>query len=154
MTNGIINTAYSECQLVTFVLGNDEFGVNIMDVKEIIRVPDITKVPNAPAYVLGACNLRGNVLPIIDGRTRFNLERREPDKYSRVLVIDVEGKITGIIVDKVLGVMRVNTTDIEKTPQIVKSMDSDFLNGVVKLNNGQRLVILLDIVKTVSSVAP
>ena len=76
MAIGTDNTSFTERQLVTFMLGEDEFGADIMDVKEIIRVPNITKVPNAPSYVEGACNLRGNVLPIIDGRTRFNLERK------------------------------------------------------------------------------
>ena len=147
MATGINNTGLTERQLVTFLLGDDEFGADIMDVKEIIRVPEITKVPNAPAYVEGACNLRGNVLPIIDGRTRFNLERKIKDENSRVLVIDVEGKATGVIVDRVSEVMRVSTADIEEPPQIVKNVGSDYLNGVVKLDNGNRLVMLLDVVK-------
>jgi len=150
MAAEINKASFTERQLVTFRLGEEEFGVDIMDVKEIIRVPDITKVPNAPSYVEGACNLRGNVLPIIDGRTRFNLDRKEKDESCRVLVIDVEGKATGVVVDKVSEVMRVNTADIEETPQIVKSVDADFLNGVVKLDNGNRLVMLLDVVKALN----
>ncbi len=140
----------TERQLVTFLLGEDEFGTDIMDVKEIIRVPDITKVPNAPSYVEGACNLRGNVLPIIDGRTRLNMERKIKDENSRVLVIDVNGVATGVVVDKVSEVMRVFTDAIEETPQIVKNVDSDYLNGVVKLDNGNRLVMLLDVVKALN----
>lgn len=147
MASDINHDNLTERQLVTFLLGDDEFGAEIMDVKEIIRVPDITKVPNAPSCVEGACNLRGNVLPIIDGRTRFNLEKKDKDENSRVLVIDVDGKPTGIIVDKVSEVMRVKTADIDETPQIVKNVDSDYLNGVVKLDNGNRLIMLLDIVK-------
>ena len=150
MATGINNTINAERQLVTFLLGEDEFGTDIMDVKEIIRVPDITKVPNSPSYVEGACNLRGNVLPIIDGRTRFNLERKTNDENSRVLVIDVDGRATGVIVDKVSEVMRVFTDRIEETPQIVKNVDSDYLNGVVKLDNGNRLIMLLDVVKALN----
>lgn len=150
MATGINSTSFTERQLVTFLLGEDEFGADIMDVKEIIRVPDITKVPNAPSYVEGACNLRGNVLPIIDGRTRFNLDRKSKDENSRVLVIDVNGKATGVVVDKVSEVMRVNSADIEETPQIVKNIDSDYLNGVVKLDNGNRLVMLLDVVRALN----
>lgn len=150
MATGINNASITEHQLVTFRLGDDEFGTDIMDVKEIIRVPDITKVPNAPSFVEGACNLRGNVLPIIDGRTRFNLERKNKDENSRVLVIDVHGKATGIVVDKVSEVMRINIADIEETPQIVKNVDSDYLNGVVKLDNGNRLVMLLDVVSALN----
>lgn len=151
MANGINSASLTERQLVTFLLGEDEFGVDIMDVKEIIRVPDITRVPNAPVYVEGACNLRGNVLPIIDGRIWFNMERKSKDENSRVLVIDVDGKATGVIVDKVSEVMRVNTVDIEEPPQIVKNVDSDYLNGVVKLENGNRLVMLLDVVRALSA---
>lgn len=147
MASDINLDSFTERQLVTFLLGDDEFGADIMDVKEIIRVPDITKVPNAPSFVEGACNLRGNVLPIIDGRTRFNLENKEKDENSRVLVIDVDGKPTGIIVDKVSEVMRVKIADIDETPQIVKNVEADYLNGVVKLDNGNRLIMLLDVVK-------
>ncbi|WP_312888399.1 chemotaxis protein CheW [Clostridium bowmanii] len=150
MATGINNTINAERQLVTFLLGEDEFGADIMDVKEIIRVPDITKVPNAPSYVEGACNLRGNVLPIIDGRIRFNLERKSKDENSRILVIDVDGKPTGMLVDKVSEVIRVATDHIEEPPQIVKNVDSDYLNGVVKLNNGKRLVMLLDVVRALN----
>lgn len=146
MSSEVNNEGFTERQLVTFLLGEVEFGADIMDVKEIIRVPDITKVPNAPSFVEGACNLRGNVLPIIDGRSRFNFNKKETDENSRVLVIDVEGKATGVIVDKVSEVMRVNTLDIEEPPQIIKNIDSDYLNGVVKLDNGNRLVMLLDVV--------
>jgi len=150
MATFINNTSITERQLVTFQLGDDEFGADIMDVKEIIRVPDITKVPNAPIYVEGACNLRGNVLPVIDGRTRFNLERKTKDESSRVLVIDVDGKATGIVVDKVSEVIRVNTDHIEEPPQIIKNVDSDYLNGVVKLDNGNRLIMLLDVVSALN----
>ncbi len=150
MATGINNTSFTERQLVTFMLGKDEFGADIMDVKEIIRVPDITKVPNAPIYVEGACNLRGNVLPIIDGRTRFNLERKTKDESSRVIVIDVEGKATGMVVDRVSEVMRVATSDIEEPPQIVINVDCDYLNGVVKLDSGKRLIMLLDVVKALN----
>lgn len=150
MATGINNASFTERQLVTFLLGEDEFGTDIMDVKEIIRVPDITRVPNAPVYVEGACNLRGNILPIIDGRTWFNLERKNRDENSRVLVIDVDGKATGVIVDKVSEVMRVNIADIEAPPEIIRNVDLDYLNGVVKLENGNRLVMLLDIVKALS----
>jgi Chemotaxis signal transduction protein len=147
MAVSLKNAGVAERQLVSFRLGEDEFGTDIMDVKEIIRVPAITKIPNAPDYVEGTCNLRGNVLPIIDGRTKFNLKRKEKDENSRVLVIDVEGKATGIIVDKVSEVMRVPISDIEETPEIVRNIDDDFIEGVVKLNNGQRLVMLLNVVK-------
>lgn len=147
MASEIHKDSFAERQLVTFLLGDDEFGVDIMDVKEIIRVPNITKVPNAPNFVEGACNLRGNVLPIVNGRLCFNLDNRNQDENSRVLVIDVEGIATGVIVDKVSEVIRVRISDIEEPPQIVKNVNADYIDGVVKLENGNRLIMLLDIVK-------
>ncbi|WP_051330992.1 chemotaxis protein CheW [Aneurinibacillus terranovensis] len=143
------NASINERQLVTFHLGDDEFGADIMNVKEIVRVPEITRVPNALNYIEGACNLRGNVLPIIDGRARFNMVKKEKEENSRVLVIDVNGKATGVIVDRVSEVIRVSTSDIEDPPKIVKNMDADYLNGIVKLDNGDRLIMFLDIVKVV-----
>lgn len=140
------NLNYAESQLVTFNLGDEEFGADIMNVKEIVRVTEIVKVPNAPDYIEGACNLRGDVLPIIDGRARLNMPKKEKDENSRVLVLDVNGTATGVVVDKVSEVLRVNTHDIEETPNIIKSVDSEYLNGIVKLNNGQRLIMLLDVV--------
>jgi len=150
MDNDLNNTNVIERQLVTFLLGEDEFGADIMDVKEIIRVPSITKVPNAPGYIEGACNLRGNILPVIDGRTRFNMERKIKDENSRILVIDIGGKATGVVVDKVSEVMRVAISDIEEPPHIVKNPDSDYLSGVVKLDNGNRLIMLLDVVRALN----
>jgi Chemotaxis signal transduction protein len=144
------NAGFHECQLVTFHLGDDEFGADVIHVKEIVRVPEITRVPNALSYIEGACNLRGHVLPIIDGRARFNMEKKEKNENNRVLVIDVNGKATGIIVDRVSEVIRVNASDIEEPPQIVKNANADYVNGIVKLDNGNRLIMMLDIVKAVS----
>jgi purine-binding chemotaxis protein CheW len=140
----------TERQLVTFHLGNDEFGADIMNVKEIVRVSEITKVPNAPFYVEGVCNLRGNVLPIIDGRTRFGMEKKDKDENSRVLVIDINGKATGVIVDKVSEVMRINSSEIEATPSIMRNESMDYLSGVIKLDNGKRLIMLLDLLKVLN----
>jgi len=143
------NINFAESQLVTFNFGDDEFGVDIMNVKEIVRVTEITKVPNAPDYIEGACNLRGQILPIIDGRARLNIAKKEKDENSRVLVIDVNGTATGVIVDRVSEVLRVSTHDIEEPPQIIKNVSTDYLNGVVKLDNGNRLIMLLDVLKVV-----
>lgn len=140
---------FVERQLVTFHLGDGEFGADIMNVKEIVRVPEITKVPNAPDYIEGACNLRGHVLPIIDGRSRLNIVKKEKGENSRVLVIDVNGIATGVLVDRVSEVLRVSTLDIEEPPQIVKNVSADYLHGVVKLDNGNRLIMLLDVIKVV-----
>lgn len=145
------NLSLAERQLVTFHLGSDEFGADIMNVKEIVRVSEITKVPNVPFYVEGVCNLRGNVLPIIDGRTRFNMEKKDKDENSRVLVIDINGRATGVIVDRVSEVMRINSSEIEATPSIMRTENMDYLSGVLKLDNGNRIILLLDLLKVLNA---
>lgn len=134
-----------EKQLVSFHLGNEEFGADIMTVREIVRVPDITLTPNAPHYIEGICNLRGNVLPIMDGRSRFSMPREERSENNRVLVIDLNGETTGIIVDRVSEVLTIQTADIEPPPAVISGIDSDYLEGVVKLEQGQRLILELDL---------
>ncbi|AQS18338.1 chemotaxis protein CheW [Clostridium beijerinckii] len=145
------NLSSTERQLVTFHLGSDEFGADIMNVKEIVRVSEITKVPNVPLYVEGVCNLRGNVLPIIDGRTRFNMEKKDKDENSRVLVIDINGRATGVIVDRVSEVMRINSSEIEATPSIMRTENMDYLSGVLKLDSGNRIILLLDLLKVLNA---
>ncbi|MBP2663552.1 MAG: cheW2 [Firmicutes bacterium] len=135
----------SERQLVTFYLNNDEFGVDIMHVREIIRLTDVTHIPHAPSYVEGVCNLRGNILPIIDGRDRLGMPRRQRDESTRVLVIDVGGKATGIVVDKVSEVLRVSLADIEIPPAVIQNVDIELLDGMVKLNGGSRIIMVINL---------
>ena len=105
-----------ESQLVTFLLKDEEFGFDIMSVQEIIRLPKMAKVPRTPPYVDGIANLRGVVLPIIDMRTRFGMERAEETDRTRVLVVDIDGVKTGLRVDRVKQVTRVLRSDIEPPP--------------------------------------
>ncbi|PKM76409.1 MAG: chemotaxis protein [Firmicutes bacterium HGW-Firmicutes-15] len=133
-----------EMQLVTFVLGQESFGVDIMNVQEIIRIPAITVIPQAPAYVEGITNLRGNILPVIDTRSRFGMDKSERDISSRVIVVDVRGNKVGLIVDAVSEVLRVESNRIEAAPEMVSGVDASSIAGVVKVNNGKRLVMILE----------
>lgn len=142
---GIRQEDLSERQLVTFHLDNDEFGVDIMHVREIIRLAEVTHIPQAPSYVEGVCNLRGSILPIIDGRARLGMTRRQRDESTRVLVLDVGGKVTGIVVDRVSEVLSVSSSDIEAPPAVIQDMDVAFLNGMVKLNDGKRIIMALNL---------
>jgi purine-binding chemotaxis protein CheW len=135
--------ALDEQELVTCVVDNVEFGLDIRAVQEIVRLPKITPVPKAPGYIKGVSNLRGNVLPIINSRTRFGMPACDHEENSRVLVVELNGTPTGLIVDAVREVMHVKTKDIEKAPPVVHGVDSRFLNGIVKLDEGKRLVMLL-----------
>src|SRR5271157_6633238 len=133
-----------ESQLVTFLLKDEEFGFDIMSVQEIIRLPKMAKVPRTPAYVDGIANLRGVVLPVIDMRTRFGMERAEATDRTRVLVVDIDGVKTGLRVDRVKQVTRVLRSEIEPPPAAIRGTTSDYLQGVVKLDNGQRIIMALN----------
>jgi len=137
-----------EEQLVSFKIENEEFGVNIEEVQEIIRLPEITRVPQAPFFVEGVINLRGNTLPVIDLRKRFDLEVAKKTNATRIMVANVEEKTTGIIVDSVSEVLRLSKEAIEPPPPIVAGIEAKYLRGMGKLNNGEngkKLLILLNL---------
>jgi purine-binding chemotaxis protein CheW len=133
----------SEEQLVTFSLGSEEFGVDIMCVQEIIRIPPITRVPKAPDYVEGVINLRGNVIPVANLRTRFGMSRSDETELSRIIVLQVQSKVFGIRVDAVTEVLHLDSEGIEPPPPIALGMDAQFIRGVGK--TGERLLILLEL---------
>src|SRR5579884_2684838 len=133
-----------ESQLVTFLLKDEEFGFDIMSVQEIIRLPKMSKVPRTPPYVEGIANLRGVVLPIIDMRTRFGMERTEETDRTRVLVVDIGGVKTGLRVDRVKQVTRVLRSDVDPPPPAIRGTKANYLDGVVKLDNGQRIIMALN----------
>lgn len=130
-------------QLVTFSIGEEEFGVNILQVQEIIRTMEITKVPRAPDFVEGVINLRGKVIPIVDMRSRFGLESKEHDKYTRIIVIETDMIIVGFVVDSVSEVLRIPAHSVQPPPPVLAGMDSEYIDGVGKLDD--RLLILLDL---------
>ncbi len=136
-------------QLVSFNIGDEEFAVDILRVQEIIRIVEITKVPKSPPFVEGVINLRGKVIPIIDLRKRFNLEERKTTKETRIIVVDIDGKVIGLIVDSVSEVLRLPSDTIEPPPPIVAGIESEYIKGVGKLDD--RLLILLDLNKIFSS---
>lgn len=136
-------------QLVTFSIGEEEFGVNILKVQEINRTMEITKVPRAPAFVEGVINLRGKVIPIIDLRRRFGLTSKPEDKDTRIIVIEINSIIVGFVVDAVSEVLRIPASTVEPPPPVVAGVESDYVSGVGKLKD--RLLIMLDLDKLLSS---
>jgi len=136
-------TNTEELQLVSFNIGSEEFGVDILKVQEINRMVEITRVPQAPHYVEGVINLRGKVIPIVDLRKRFNLQMKEYDKNTRIVVVDIDGSIMGMIVDAVSEVLRLPASTIEPPPDIVTGVNSEYIKGVAKLED--RLLIFLDL---------
>jgi purine-binding chemotaxis protein CheW len=135
-------------QLVTFSIDDEEFGVDILKVQEIIRTMEITKVPRAPEFVEGVINLRGKVIPIIDLRRRFGLVTRDHDKHTRIIVIDISDMIVGFVVDSVSEVLRIPSSTVEPPPPVVAGMESEYISGVGKL--ADRLLILLDLDRLLS----
>ncbi len=132
-------------QLVTFRLGNEEFALDILKVQEINRIVEITKVPKAPDFVEGVINLRGRVIPIADIRKKFHLKTKEVTKETRIIVVNIMNKTIGLIVDSVSEVLRIDSSTIQPPPPLIAGLDSDYIEGVGKLDD--RLIILLDIDK-------
>lgn len=143
-----LSASTSEMQLVTFNLGKEEFAVPILQIQEINRLVEITRVPKSPDFVEGVINLRGKVIPIIDLRKRFSLPQAELGKYSRVVVINMDGRMVGLIVDSVSEVLRLSEQAIEPAPPIVAGIDSEYIKGLGKIEG--RLLILLDLNKILS----
>jgi purine-binding chemotaxis protein CheW len=132
-------------QLVSFVLGNEEFGVDIICVQEINRMLQITKVPNSPDYVEGVVNLRGRVIPVLDLRLKLGMQKKEHDNNTRIIVVEVNNKTVGFIVDGVKEVLRVPVSITEAPPEIVTGINSEYIKSVGKLED--RLLILIDLEK-------
>ncbi len=135
-------------QWVTFRLGDEKYGINVMQVQEVLRITEIAPVPGAPSYVLGIINLRGNVVTVIDTRSRFGLMPKEPDDYTRIVIIESEGHIIGIQVDSVAEVADLRASEIETAPNVGNEESSKYIQGVTSRDN--QLLILVDLNKFLS----
>ena len=130
---------------VTFQLDKEVYGVNVMQVQEVLRYTDIAPVPGAPAYVLGIINLRGNVVTIIDTRLRFGLSPAEVTDNTRIIIIEVDKQVVGILVDKVSEVVDLYQHEIDPAPNVGTDANSKFIKGVCYRNDS--LMILIDLEK-------
>jgi len=137
--------ASGSMQLVSFSLAQEEYGIEITKVQEIILMGEITRVPQTPSYIKGLINLRSTVIPIVDLRLRFGLAEEEQTDETRIMVVNVSGKTIGIIVDSVSEVLRVTDDQIAPPPPTVAGLGQEYLTGLVKLD--ARLLIMLDIDK-------
>lgn len=137
-------------QLVSFNLGAEEYAVEVLKVREIIRMTAITHIPNTPPSVEGIINLRGKVIPIISLRNRFSMPGTEDDQHTRIMVMDIAGKLMGFIVDGVSEVIRISNSEIQPPPSIAAGgMDQDFICGVIK--HGEQLLLMLQLDRMFSS---
>ena len=139
-----------EHQLVVFDLANEHYGVDIAAVESIIKMQPVTVVPHTPAFVEGVTNLRGEVLPVIDLRKRFGLPIDQGrSKDTRIVVVEIDGKKVGMVVDAVSEVLRVPDEAIEPPSPIVTTVDSAFIRGIAKVD--ERLIILVELSKVLST---
>lgn len=137
-------------QLVSFELCSEEYGVEVLRVREIIRMPDITVMPNTQHYVEGIINLRGKVIPIISMRKRFGLEPAAYDNKTRIMVMELARELTGFIVDGVTEVIRIRSSELQTPPAMVSgNLDQEFITGV--FNHDNRLLIIMDVDRMFSS---
>lgn len=131
-------------QLVSFNLDQEEYGVEVLKVREIIRMNNITHMPNTPHYVEGIINLRGKVIPIISMRKKFGLMEAENNSHTRIMIMDIGGELMGFIVDAVSEVIRISGKEIQPSPSVAGGgIDQDCIAGVINLS--ERLLVLLDL---------
>jgi purine-binding chemotaxis protein CheW len=134
-----------DLQVVGFRIGNETFGVRIGSVREIVRVPEITAVPNAPETIEGVINLRGKIIPVMDLRKRFGQADVGFDKRNRILVVELENKLLGLIVNAASEVLKIPPSEIESPGTVFAEGESSYVTGVGKLKG--RLIIILDIAR-------
>jgi purine-binding chemotaxis protein CheW len=132
-------------QLVTFRLKDETYGINVMQVQEVLRVTEIAPVPGAPGYVLGIINLRGNVVTVIDTRTRFGLPTTDVDDASRIVIIESEEQVVGILVDSVAEVVELQQSEIDAAPNIGNEESARYIQGVA--SRDEDLLIVVDLNK-------
>ena len=131
--------------LVTFRLGSGEYAIDIMQAKEIIKMEKITLIPNAPYFVEGVINLRGNIIPIIDLKKRFNLEESEGDKNTGIIIAKIEDVDMGIMIDSVSKVVSMPNSDIQPPPSMLQGIGQRYIKGVGKMED--KLLVVLDLDK-------
>lgn len=136
-------------QLVSFVVGTEEFAIPILSVQEINRMMPITRVPQSPPFVEGVINLRGKIIPVMDLRKRFGLAKQDTTIDARIIVVEVASRVIGFMVDRVNEVLRINADIVEPPPSMVCGIESDYVQGVGKLQD--RLLILLSLDRLFSS---
>ncbi len=132
-------------QWVTFQLESEIYGVNVMQVQEVLRITEIAPVPGAPSYVLGIINLRGSVVTVLATRARFGLPPQDINESSRILIIESTGQVVGILVDRISEVVYLKASEIEMTPNVGNRESSRFIQGVC--NREKELLILVDLNK-------
>ncbi|MDY6935463.1 MAG: chemotaxis protein CheW [Spirochaetota bacterium] len=135
-------------QHVTFTIGGETYGVEVLKVQEIIGMTDITHVPNTLEFMRGVINLRGSVVPVVDMRAKFKMEGREYDSFTVIIIVEVKERLIGMIVDSVSDVISIPLSSIQDTPHFSSRIETDFISGIGQI--GEKLVIILDVDRILS----
>ena len=144
--NSTDNAADEEKQIVTFQIENENYGIYIEKVQEINRYTNVTKIPKTPKFVEGIINLRGEVIPLIDLRSRFELEKKERDEFTRVIIVNLQTMKVGFVVDWVDEVLRIREDQIDNVPPVLSAaVNSEFIAGVVNYDKNEKMILLLDV---------
>ena len=138
-----------ELQVVIFRLAGEEYGLDISQAREIIRVPNITPMPKAPSFIEGVINLRGQIIAVMDLAERFGLNRSARTEKARIVIAEIKGNMLGLVVDEVSEVLRISESDIDPAPEAIQSqIHADFIKGVGRLKD--RIIVLLDVDRVLS----
>lgn len=148
LASGGANPAAAASQFLTFLLGAEQYGVEILNVQEIRGYSVVTPIPNAPSYVKGVINLRGTVVPVVDLRTKFCMELAEYNKFTVIIVVTVGAKVTGLVVDAVSDVLDVPASEMRMAPDLGTAVDTRFIRGMATI--GDQMTVLLDIDRLLS----
>lgn len=135
-------------QYVTFRLDDETYGINVMQIQEVLRYTEIAPVPGAPDYVLGIINLRGNVVTVIDTRKRFGLSQSDISDHTRIVVLEIDGQVVGVLVDSVAEVVYLKQSEVETAPNVGNEESARFIQGVCNKNG--ELIILVEFEKMLS----
>lgn len=149
MAKNVAATDDAILQWGTFRLAEELYGINVMQIREVLRYTEITPVPGAPFYVLGIINLRGNVVTVIDTRKRFGLSPGEIDNHSRIVIVEVDNQVIGMLVDSVAEVTYLRQSEIETTPNVGNDETSKFIQGVC--NKNDELLILIELERMIGT---
>ena len=153
MDQAVKAMADREGKYLTFALANEEYGIGILKIKEIIGMMPITSVPQTPGFVKGVINLRGKVIPVVDLRLKFRMEAKDYTERTCIIVVEIEGPtgmvMIGVVVDAVSEVLNIKAEDIEDTPTFGTKLNTDYILGMAKMEGGVK--ILLDIDKVLNS---
>lgn len=142
-----------ERQFVSFLIGNETYGVSVLKVQEIIGMTVITHVPNTFHYMKGVINLRGSVVPVIDMRIKFSMQEREYDAFTVIIIVEVKERLVGMIVDSVSDVLNIPLSSIQDTPHFTSKIDSDFIEGIGQTDGALLIILNVDRILSIDELA-